>query len=103
VAQATAVKTSLTVLALGATAWARALGAKLDQAGEVPAKGSTDPSGDTPEDVAKAQQQLKFLQWGIPILTGAILIVNARMGEQQRPTQASGGMFRRLLPGANAA
>jgi hypothetical protein len=25
--------------------------------------------------------------------------VNARMGEQQRPTQVSGGVFRRLLPG----
>jgi hypothetical protein len=85
VASATAVKTGLTVLALGATAWSRALGAKLNQAGEVPVEGGTDPSTDTPEDVAKAQQQLKFLQWGIPILTGAMLIVNARMGEQQRP------------------
>jgi ankyrin repeat protein len=100
VAQATAVKTALTVLALGATAWARALGAKLDQAGEVPVEGGTDPSGDTPEDVAKAQQQLKYLQWGIPILTGAILVVNARMGEQQRTTEVSGGVFRRLLPGS---
>ena len=103
VAQATAVKTGLTVLALGATAWARALGAKLDQAGEVPVEGGTDPSGDTPEDVVKAQQQLKYLQWGIPLLTGAMLIVNARMGEQQRPTQVSGGMLRRLLSGAKAA
>jgi hypothetical protein len=53
--------------------------------------------------VAKAQQQLKFLQWGIPILTGAMLVVNARMGEQQRPTQVSSGLFRRLLPSAKAA
>jgi hypothetical protein len=66
VAEATAVKTGLTVLALGATAWARVLGAKLNQAGEVPVEGGTDPSGDTPEDVAKAQQQLKFLQWASP-------------------------------------
>ena len=99
VAQATTVKTTLTVLALGATAWSRALGAKLNQAGEVPVEGGTDPSTDTSEDVAKAQQQLKYLQWGIPLLTGAILVVNARIGEQQRPTQVSGGVFRRLLPG----
>jgi hypothetical protein len=103
VAQATAVKTGLTVLALGATAWSRVLGAKLNQAGEVPVEGGTDPSGDTPEDVAKAQQQLKFLQWGIPILTGAMLVLNARMGEQQRPTQVSGGLFGRLLPSTKAA
>jgi hypothetical protein len=99
VAQASLVKAGLTVLALGATAWARALGAKLDQAGEVPVEGGTDPSAETPEDVAKAQQQLKYLQWGIPILTGAMLVVNARMGEQQRLAQVSGGLFRRLLPG----
>ena len=65
-AQATAVKTALTVLALGATAWSRALGAELNQAGEVRVEGGTDPSSDTPEDVAKAQQQLKFLQWASP-------------------------------------
>ncbi len=98
VASATAVKTALTVLALGATAWARALGARLNQAGEVPVEGGTDPSADTPQAVAKAQQQLKYLQWGIPALTGAMLVLNARMGEQQRPTQVSGGLVRRLLP-----
>ncbi len=102
VAQATAVKTGLTVLALGATAWARALGAKLDQAGEAPVEGGTDPSGDTPEDVAKAQRQLKVLQWVIPALTGAMVIVNARMGEQQRPAQVSGGLLGRLRPGRAA-
>ena len=40
---------------------------------------------------------------GHPILTGAMLIVNARMGEQQRPAQVTGGLFQRLLPGAKAA
>ncbi len=102
VAQATVVKTGLTVLALGATAWARVLGAKLNQAGEVPVEGGTDPSGDTPQEVAKAQRQLKYLQWGIPILTGAMLVVNARMGEQQRPTQVTSGLLGRLRPGRAA-
>jgi len=103
VAQATAVKTALTVLALGATGWARVLGAKLNQAGEVPVEGGTDSAATTPEDVAKAQRQLRVLQWVIPALTGAVLVLNARMGEQQRPAQVSGGLFRRLLPGAKAA
>ncbi len=102
VASATAVKTALTVLALGATAWSRALGARLNQAGQVPVEGGTDPSADTPQDVAKAQQQLKVLQWGIPALTGAMLVLNARMGEQQRPTQVSGGLLGRLRPGRAA-
>ena len=102
VAQATVVKTALTGAALAATAWSRALGAKLNEAGEVPVEGGTDPSIDTPEDVAKAQHQLKVLQWVIPALTGAVLVLNARMGEQQRPAQVSGGLLGRLRPGRAA-
>ena len=102
VAQATVVKTALTGAALAATAWSRALGAKLNEAGEVPVEGGTDPSGDTPEDVAKAQRQLKVLQWVIPALTGAVLVLNARMGEQQRPAQVTGGLLGRLRPGRAA-
>jgi ankyrin repeat protein len=102
VAQATVVKTALTGAALAATAWSRALGAKLDQAGEVPVEGGTDSTTDTPEDVAKAQRQLKVLQWVIPALTGAVLVLNARMGEQQRPAQVTGGLLGRLRPGRAA-
>ena len=102
VGQATVVKTALTGAALAATAWSRALGARLDEAGEVPVEGGTEPSGDTPEDVAKAQRQLKVLQWVIPALTGAVLVLNARMGEQQRPAQVSGGLLGRLRPGRAA-
>jgi hypothetical protein len=102
VGRATLVKTALTGAALAATAWSRALGAKLDQAGEVSVEGGTDPSGETPEDAAKAQRQLKVLQWVIPALTGAVLVVNARMGEQQRPAQVTGGLLGRLRPGRAA-
>jgi hypothetical protein len=102
VGRATVVKTALTSAALAATAWSRALGAKLDEAGEVPVEGGTDPSVDTPENVAKAQRQLKLLQWVIPALTGAVLVVNARMGEQQRPAQVTGGLLGRLRPGRAA-
>jgi hypothetical protein len=102
VGQATVVKTALTGAALAATAWSRALGAKLDAAGEVPVEGGTEPSGDTPEDVAKAQRQLRLLQWVIPALTGAVLVLNARMGEQQRPAQITGGLLGRLRPGRAA-
>jgi hypothetical protein len=98
VAQATVAKTALTGAALAATAWSRALGAKLNQAGEVPVEGGTDTGSHTPENVAKAQRQLKVLQWMIPALTGAVLVLNARMGEQQRPAQVTGGLLGRLRP-----
>jgi hypothetical protein len=50
--------------------------------------------------VAKAQRQLKVLQWAIPALTGAMLVVNAAMGEQQRPARVVGGLLGRLRPAA---
>ena len=99
VATASTVKTALTVAALGTTAYARLLGRKLERAGDVPVQGGTTPSPTSPEDVARAQRQLTTLQWVIPVLTGAVLVVNARMGEQQRPTQVTRGLMRRLLPG----
>ena len=93
-----AIKLAINGAAVAATAGTWLLGRRLDRAGEVPVEGGTDPGADTPEDVARAQRQLKSLQWGIPLLTGAMLVLNARMGEQQRPTQVTGGLFRRLLP-----
>ena len=98
VAAASTVKTALTVAALGTTAYARVLGKKLERAGDVPVEGGTTPNPATPEEVTRAQRQLTALQWVIPVLTGAVLVINARMGEQQRPTQATKGLVRRLLP-----
>jgi hypothetical protein len=39
-----------------------------------------------------------LLQWVILTLTGAVLVGNARMGEQQRPAQVTGGPLGRLRP-----
>jgi hypothetical protein len=99
VATASTVKTALTLAALGTTAYARVLGKKLERAGDVPVEGGTSPSPATPDEVARSQRRLAMLQWVIPALTGAVLVVNARMGEQQRPAQVTRGMIRRLLPG----
>jgi hypothetical protein len=55
-----------------------------------------------PDDVATAQRRLNLLQWAIPALTGAVLVVNACMGGQQRPAQVSGGLLGRLRPGRAA-
>jgi CBS domain-containing protein len=103
VATATIAKTALTGLALAATGYSRALGAKLQQIDDAPVEGGTTPTGDTPEEVAKVQQQLNVLQWVIPGLTGATLVLNAKMGEQQRPTNVTTGLLqgaRRRLPWA---
>jgi hypothetical protein len=103
VATATITKTALTGLALAATGYSRVLGAKVQRVGDAPVQGGTTPTGSTPDQVAKAQRQLNVLQWVIPGLTGATLVLNAQMGEQQRPTRATAGMLqgaRRRLPWA---
>ena len=95
---ATILKTVLTAAALAATGYSRLLGEKVMQAGDVPVEGGTEPAPETPQDVAAAQRQLKVLQWVIPALTGAVVVVNDVMGEQQRPSEATKGILRRLAP-----
>jgi CBS domain-containing protein len=105
VATATIAKAGLTGLALAATGYSRALGAKLQQVGDAPVEGGTTPAEDSPDQVAKVQRQLNVLQWVIPGLTGATLVLNAQMGEQQRPTNVTTGLLqgaRRRLPWAAA-
>jgi hypothetical protein len=99
VAGVSAAKTVLTVAALGATGYARVLGQKVMDAGDVPVEGGTSPSAATPPDVAGAQRQLNMLQWAIAGLTGALIWIAALMGEQQRPKEVASGMLRRLLNG----
>lgn len=91
-------KTVLTGAALGATAYSRKLGAKLDEAGEVPAEGGVQPAEDTPPEVAKAQRQLRVLQWVIPGLTGTLVVLSSLHGEQQRPGEVVRGMLRNAFP-----
>jgi hypothetical protein len=96
VATATVFKAAVTGLALGATAYSRALGERLMRAGDAPVEGGTTPSEATAKDLAGAQRQLTVLQWVIPGLTGAALVLNALMGEQQRPQQVTGGLLQGL-------
>jgi hypothetical protein len=102
VGRAAAAKTALTAAALAATAYSRVLGRKLEQASTAPVQDATTPADETPAEVSRPQRQLQALQWIIPALTGAVLVVNARMGEQQRPAQVAGGLLGRLRPGRAA-
>lgn len=87
VATNTAVKAVLTAAALGTTAYSGMLGAKLAKAAGVPAEGGTVPGDGTPSDVAATQQQLRILQWVTPVLTGALVVLGAQQGEQQRTSR----------------
>jgi hypothetical protein len=91
-------KTVLTAAALGTTAYSRALGRKVSAQTDVPVESGTEPAETTPPDVAKAQRQLKALQWAVPAITGAMIVVTAYAGEQQRPTAVKEGVLQRLNP-----
>ena len=99
VAKTSAAKTVVTGAALAATAYARVLGQKVIASGDVPVEGGTTPAYETPPAVADAQRKLNKLQWTIPALTGGLVLFDALMGEQQRPTQAASGVLGRILPG----
>lgn len=99
----------LTAAALGASGYARMLGRKIDAAADTTAidektNGARAGSGKKEQravsaiDDARARRQLRMLQWAVPILTGLVLVLNAKMGEQQRPHAVATGFLRRLFP-----
>jgi hypothetical protein len=99
----TAVKAALTGVALGVTAYSRVLGRKVDEAGYVLAEGGAKPASETPNEVAKAQQQLRMLQWVIPAITGAMVVLTSQQGEQQRPAKILAGTAKTFAKKLNPA
>ncbi|MFI6819891.1 hypothetical protein ACIBJE_02920 [Micromonospora sp. NPDC050187] len=95
VGRMSAVKTALTVAALAVTGYSRMLGMRLEKAGQPPVAGVTEPQPDTPRAVATSQRQMKVLQWAVPAITGALIVVTSYAGEQQKPGQVFRGILGR--------
>jgi hypothetical protein len=96
VGQMAMAKTALTAAALGVTAYSRILGRRVSEHRDVPAESGTEPAAATPREVADAQRQLRALQWAVPALTGALVVVSAFAGEQQRAGSALSGLADRV-------
>jgi hypothetical protein len=90
-------KTALTAAALGVTAYSRMLGRKVSQETRMPVRSATEPEQGTPPPVSDAQRQLRQLQWAVPALTGALVVVSAYAGEQQRASEVHKGVKQRLI------
>jgi hypothetical protein len=102
VGAASVAKTVLTAAALGATAYARVLGKKIELASS-PEPGAAQRADQLPGDVEQAQQQLSVVQWTIPLLTGALEVLNALHGEQQRPGEQARGVLGKVAQLRSAA
>jgi hypothetical protein len=96
VATMSAVKTALTAAALGATVYSRKLGKELEDAGQVPVEGVTEPAAETPPEVRAVQRRQRIVQWSVPVLTGVLIAVSAVAGEQQKPGSVLRGLGGRL-------
>jgi hypothetical protein len=95
VAGMSTLKTTLTAAALGVTAYSRALGKVVSDSHGTPSRSGTKPSRRAKGEVAAAQAKLDQLQWVIPALTGALVVVSSYAGEQQRPGEVARGLAQR--------
>jgi hypothetical protein len=88
----TTTKTVLTLVAAGLTAYSGVLGRKVEQYAGQGGEGATEPRGDAPRELAKAQTQLRQVQWAIPAITGLLVVLGSQQGEQQRPSHQLRGV-----------
>jgi hypothetical protein len=96
----TTTKAALTVAAMGLTAYAGVLGRKVGEGSHQGGQGATEPGAGTSPEVASAQRQLKLVQWAIPAVTGALVVLGSVQGEQQRPEQLVRAQLSRI-PGVS--
>ncbi|WP_345147687.1 hypothetical protein [Arthrobacter ginkgonis] len=90
------IKAGVTVTGAALTLYAGLLGRKVGQLAEEGAEGATEPGPSSSPELAKAQNQLKFLQWIIPVFAGAVVVLGAWHGEMQRPKNVKLGFLQRL-------
>lgn len=89
-------KVVVTGAAVGASAYAGYLGKQISDAGDLPVEDGTTPTDSTPEPAATALRRQSALQWIIPVLTGTLVVIGAKQGEQQRPSNVLASTVRRL-------
>ena len=70
-------------------------GSATQQADKVAGQAMSDAAERLPVGARQAQQQLSYLQVAIPVLTGALVVLTSRAGEEQRPSEQFLGIARR--------
>jgi hypothetical protein len=94
VARTSAIRTGLTGAAIAMTVLAARTGSK------VASEPEPEDDGYESAETTGSERRLRVAQWMVPALTGAIVVMDAFMGEQQRPNQVLRGALERVLPDA---
>ena len=71
------IRAAVTLAAMVATVESGRSGRQLVLHGDVPVATAVQPIAETPEPVARAQRRLRVVQWLIPALTAALLVIDA--------------------------
>ena len=87
-------KTGVTVVGALVTLYAGILGGKVEKFSEEGAVGATEPHPAASKELQSAQRQLKVLQWSIPVLSGAVIVLGAQHGELQRSSNVVKGLLK---------
>lgn len=90
------IKTGVFATAVVADSYAGILGRRIAVHEPVEVSSALEPAEQTPDEVAELQRRLRVVQWSVPVLTGANVVLGAKMGEQQRPANLGSGVLRRL-------
>ncbi|MET1066008.1 MAG: hypothetical protein ABWX85_13725 [Arthrobacter sp.] len=94
VTRLTVYKSVVTLAGAAVSLYAGLQGAKVDKLAAEGATGATEPKPGASEELRSAQQQLKILQWAIPVFAGWVIILGAKHGEMQRPKNVLQGVVR---------
>ena len=81
------------------TLYAGLVGQKVDKLSQEGAAGATEPGPGSSEELAKAQKQLKMLQWAVPFFAGWVIVLGAKQGEMQRVENVALGMKKQRAAG----
>jgi hypothetical protein len=81
-----AVKTGITLAAIGASAYSGVLGRVQSKHQDEGGNSPTEPLATASPELSSAQRQQKVVQWISPLLTAVLIVLAAQQGEQQRRT-----------------
>jgi hypothetical protein len=81
-----ALKTALTLAAVGASAYSGILGRVQSKHQDEGGISPTEPLASASPEMSSAQRQQKWVQWATPAITAVLIVLAAQQGEQQRRT-----------------